>query len=288
MTLHLVSGSLTPTNASLLAAFRTEGVDAVLTTPLELRELVAPGDTVLGRLDVLPTLEGVEPGIWELHRLKNRGVTLFNDPAALLAAHDKLATAIRLAGSGVRHPRTAHLDGQSGPLKLEPPVVVKPRFGSWGVDVYVCADQAELTACLDSLRGRPWFERQGVLVQELVPPRGYDLRVLVASGQVVGAVERVAAQDEWRTNIALGGHRRRCDPPPEACALAVKAAAAIGCDLVGVDLLPDATGEWVVLELNGAVDFTEEYSLNGDSVFADIAQMLMPVEQLPLAVAAVS
>lgn len=282
MTLHLVSGSLAPTNASLLAAFRAEGVDAALTTPSELREQVAPGDTVLGRLDVLPTLEGVEPGIWELHRLKNRGVTLFNEPASLLAAHDKLATAIRLAGAGVRHPRTAHLDGSSTPLRLEPPVVVKPRFGSWGRDVFVCADEAELIACLASLHGRVWFERQGVLVQELVPPRGYDLRIIVAGGQVVGAIERVAAVNEWRTNIALGGSRRRSNPPPDACALAIEAAAAIGCDLVGVDLLPDAAGDWVVLELNGAVDFTTEYSLNGGDVFTDIAQMLTPVEQLEL------
>ena len=282
MTLHLVSGSLAPTNASLLAAFRAEGVDAALTTPSELREQVAPGDTVLGRLDVLPTLEGVEPGIWELHRLKNRGVTLFNEPASLLAAHDKLATAIRLAGAGVRHPRTAHLDGSSTPLRLEPPVVVKPRFGSWGRDVFVCADEAELIACLASLRGRAWFERQGVLVQELVPPCGYDLRIIVAGGQVVGAIERVAAVNEWRTNIALGGSRRRSNPPPAACALAIEAAAAIGCDLVGVDLLPDAAGDWVVLELNGAVDFTTEYSLNGGDVFTDIARMLTPVEQLEL------
>jgi RimK family alpha-L-glutamate ligase len=287
MTLHLVSGSLAPTNASLLAAFRAEGVDAALTTPSELREQVAPGDTVLGRLDVLPTLEGVEPGIWELHRLKNRGVTLLNEPASLLAAHDKLATAIRLAAAGVRHPRTAQLDGSSSQLRLEPPVVVKPRFGSWGRDVFVCADEAELTACLDSLHGRAWFERQGVLVQELVPPRGYDLRIIVAGGQVVGAIERVAAANEWRTNVALGGSRRPSSPPPDACAQAIEAAAAIGCDLVGVDLLPDAAGHWVVLELNGAVDFTTEYSLNGGDVFADIARMLTPVEQLTL-VAAVS
>jgi RimK family alpha-L-glutamate ligase len=283
MSLHLVSGRLTRTNAALLDAFRAGGADAVLTTPAELGR-VCPGDVALGRLDVLPTLEGVEDGIWSLHGLESRGVTVFNGAETLLAAHDKLATALRLSSAGIRHPRTAHLDADSPLPKIDPPLVVKPRFGSWGRDVYLCRDGAELAACLASLRGREWFERQGVLVQELVPPLGYDLRVVVAAGRVVGAVERVAADSEWRTNIALGGWRRPTDPPVAACALAIRAASAIGGDLVGVDLLPDGEGGWFVLELNGAVDFTSEYSLNGGDVFTDIAQALRPSEELVAAV----
>lgn len=283
MSLHLVSGRLTHTNAALLEAFRASGDEAFLTTPTELGR-VGPGDVVLGRLDVLPTLEGVENGIWSLHGLRNRGVTLLNGPETLLAAHDKLATALRLSSAGLRHPRTAHVDADSPLPGIETPVVVKPRFGSWGRDVFLCRDEAELAACLGSLRGREWFERQGVLVQELVPPLGYDLRIVVAGGRVVGAVERVAADSEWRTNIALGGWRRPTDPPPDASLLAMEAAAAIEGDLVGVDLLPDGEGGWFVLELNGAVDFTTEYSLQGGDVFSDIAQALRPSEELVAAV----
>jgi RimK family alpha-L-glutamate ligase len=284
MTLHVVTGTLTPTNASLLEAFRGAGIDAALTPPSDLGR-IHPGDAALARLDVLPTLEGVEPGVWALEELERRGVSLLNHPSALLAAHDKLATALRLGAAGVAHPRTAHLDIDSPTPRIEPPVVVKPRFGSWGRDVFLCQDWMELSTCLASLSGRAWFERQGVLVQELVQPRGYDLRVVVAGGEVVGAIERVAADGEWRTNIALGGWRRPTEPPPAACALAVEAAAAIGGDLVGVDLLPHGES-WVVLELNGAVDFTSEYSLNGSDVFASVAQALVPAEPLPVAAAA--
>jgi RimK family alpha-L-glutamate ligase len=284
MSIHLVSGRLTRTNAALLEAFRTDGSDAFLTTPEQL-ERVRAGDIVLGRLDVLPTLEGVEEGIWALHGVRSRGVTILNEPSALLAAHDKLATALRFGSAGIPHPKTAHLDADSPLPKIEPPVVVKPRFGSWGRDVYLCQDGAELAACLASLRGRDWFERQGVIVQELIPPLGYDLRLVVAAGAVVGAVERVAADCEWRTNIALGGWRRPTDPSAAACTLATEAAQAIGADLVGVDLLPDGKGGWVVLELNGAVDFTAEYSLDGGDVFADIALALQPSEELFAAIA---
>lgn len=48
------------------------------------------------------------------------------------------------------------------------------------------------------------------------------------------------------------------------------AAAAMGGDLVGVDLLPLGPGRYVVLEVNGAVDFNSDYSL-GSNVFDAVA-----------------
>lgn len=285
MPFHLVAGTLNPTNAALLSALRDAGVDARLTPPEELLE-ARPGDLALGRLDVLSTLEGVEPGMWELRRAEARGVHVLNRAGTLLAAHDKLTTAIRLAAAGIPHPRTALVDGAGSVTNLTPPFVVKPRFGSWGRDVYRCQNSLELVACLATLGGRAWFDQQGVIVQELIPPAGYDLRLIVAAGAIVGAIERVAGHGEWRTNIALGGWRRPTNPPAEARALALEAAAVIGGDLVGVDLLPDGNGGWTVLELNGAVDFTFEYSLADGDVFANVAQALAPAESLEVAMAA--
>ena len=54
------------------------------------------------------------------------------------------------------------------------------------------------------------------------------------------------------------------DPPEYACELALRAAAAAGAELLGVDLLPDGSGGYTVLELNGAVEFTAEYALDRD------------------------
>jgi ribosomal protein S6--L-glutamate ligase len=89
----------------------------------------------------------------------------------------------------------------------------------------------------------------------------------------VGAIRRVAAQGEWRTNISLGGARRPCLPSPYACALAVRTAAVLGTDFVGVDLLP-LDGGFVVLEANGAVEFDDVYALPGRDVYADVAAAL--------------
>jgi len=125
-----------------------------------------------------------------------------------------------------------------------------------------------------TLHQRRWFCAQGALLQELVPPQGRDLRIVVAGGTIVGAVSRVAAPGEWRTNVSLGGTRVPVEPPPSACALAVEAAAAAGADLIGVDMLPDGVGGHVVLELNGAVEFTAEYTLDRDPFAAALYELV--------------
>jgi len=266
MTAVAVLGSATnTTNVELVRSWREHGLDGELISQLDVGSL-DPETTIIGRLDVLPTLDGVEPGLATLLSLERRGGRILNRAYALAAAHDKLLTARQLERAGLPHPRTgAFRAGQPSPL--EPPLVLKPRLGSWGRDVFRCRDWAELEQTLALVRGRSWFQRHGTLVQELVPSPGYDLRLVVAGGEVIAASERVAAPGDWRTNVSLGGSLRPAEPSADARALAVAAAAALGADLVGVDLMPTASG-YLVLELNGAVDFDQRYSLDGDVYLA--------------------
>jgi glutathione synthase/RimK-type ligase-like ATP-grasp enzyme len=153
--------------------------------------------------------------------------------------------------------------------------VVKPRFGSWGRDVFRCETQAELSACLRRVCRRSWFRRDGALLQELVPTDGRDLRILVAGGRVTGAVERRAAPGEWRTNVTLGGARRPTEAPEDACVVALDAVSAVGVDLGCVDVLTRPDGRPVALEVNGAPEFTGAYSCDGTDVFESVVRGLL-------------
>ena len=272
MLLAIVAQRRTATNTALAAAV-PRGVDARILLPEQAVSLLQPGAVALGRLDVVDGLDGVEDGLWALGSLAARGVTVLNRAGALLAAHDKLLTAKVLRQAGLPHPRTKVVHPGGHVPDWEGPVVVKPRFGSWGRDVELCKDEISFRRHLRSLEQRLWFQQHGALLQELVPPAGADLRILVAAGVAVGAISRRAAPGEWRTNIALGGMRVPVEPPAAALQLAVRAADAAGADFIGVDLLPDGEGGHTVLELNGAVDFTREYRLDRDPFVAAAAEL---------------
>src|SRR6516225_9717650 len=174
-TFAVVAHRVTPTNTRL----------GMVLSPAQALTRLVPGDVALGRLAAL-------------------GVRVLNPRRALVAAHDKLATARTLHAAGVAHPRTVHVAPWLPIPELEPPLVLKPRFGSWGQDVIRCDTPEEIEIGLEEIATRDWYDATGGVAQKLVAPRGYDLRLVVARGSIIGAVRRVAAPGEWRTNVALG------------------------------------------------------------------------------------
>jgi [lysine-biosynthesis-protein LysW]---L-2-aminoadipate ligase len=268
MRFAVVAHSPSATNLAL-AARGWNGVTGEVLTPRQALLGLARGDVALSRLDVRRSLDGVEDGLWALERLAEAGVTVLNDPAAVVRAHDKQLTARVLRRAGLPHPRSTLIERHATAPDLDFPAVLKPRFGSWGADVQLCRDRTELEAALAGLACRLWFRATGAVAQELIPPLGHDLRLIVAGGRVVGAAKRVAPPGEWRTNVALGAQVLPAQPPPVATQLALAAAKASGLDLVGVDLLPTGPGAFCVIELNGAVDFRPLYALGETDVYAD-------------------
>ena len=194
---------------------------------------------------------------------------MLNGRRTLVAAHDKLATANALFAAGVPHPRTVHVAPWLAAAGARPPARSQAALRLMGTGRDPLRRRRRDRRSARRARDAPLVrQRPGAIAQKLVAPRGYDVRIVVAAGRVVGAVKRVAAPGEWRTNVALGARREPTHPSEEACAIAIAAAEAIGGDLVGVDLLPADVGTWVVLEVNGAVDFNSTYTLDEDAHYA--------------------
>jgi hypothetical protein len=156
------------------------GLDSEVLDPHRALTSLEPGDVALARLDVREGLDGIERGSGELERLAAGGVDVRNPPAALVVAHDKLLTARTLRHAGLPHPHTTLISSALPAAVPELPLVLKPRFGSGGRDVELCSTADELDEILIRLQRKPWFREHGALAQELVEPRGWDLRIVVA------------------------------------------------------------------------------------------------------------
>ena len=213
MLLAIVAQRRTATNTALAAA-APHGVDARILVPEQASSLLQPGAVALGRLDVADALDGVEDGLWALGSLAARGVVVLNRAGALLAAHDKLLTAKVLQRAGLPHPRTRILHpGGHGPglgwacRRQAPLRQLGPRRRALRA---TRSPSGAISARSSTGSGSSGTARSCRSSSRLP---GFDLRIVVAAGVAVGAISRVAAPGEWRTNIALGGTRVAVDPP---------------------------------------------------------------------------
>jgi tetrahydromethanopterin:alpha-L-glutamate ligase len=75
--------------------------------------------------------------------------------------------------------------------------------------------------------------------------------------------------------VSLGGRAEPCEPEPQAQRLALAAAAAIGAEMAGVDLVPDLDrGQLVVLEVNAVPGWRALTRVTGIDIAAAILTAL--------------
>jgi [lysine-biosynthesis-protein LysW]---L-2-aminoadipate ligase len=190
--------------------------------------------------------------------LASAGVEVVNSAEATEVCGDKWRSTVALQAAGVATPRTAlGLTPQAALAALESigyPAVIKPLVGSWGRLVARLPDRAGAEAVLEYVAALPGPQSHLGYVQELIDKPSRDIRAIVVGGDLLGAVYR--AGEMWRTNVALGARTRPCEATPEITKLSIDAAAAVGADIAGVDLIEDRDGRLLVLEVNHRVEFT--------------------------------
>lgn len=206
-------------------------------------------DAVLVRTMPPGSLEQVVFRMDALARLEAAGTRVINPPKAIEAAVDKYLTTARLAEAGLVIPRTIVCqtadEAMRGFAELGGDVVLKPLFGAEGRGITRLADEAL------ALRAFKMLEQLGAVLylQEFVDHEGSDLRLLVVGRQVLGMRRRNPL--DWRTNISRGAKGELLQVTPELNELALRAAAAVGAPLAGVDLLPGRDGRLYAIEVNG-------------------------------------
>ena len=211
--------------------------------------------------------------------LQISGLRLFNSPQAVAVCDDKMSTYLALAGQGIPLVKTI-----SAPLCYTPsatasaafvsrvarelgfPLVAKKSYGSFGAGVQLVRDMNELMRVETEWLYSPHFYQ--AFIEE---SKGRDVRVIVIGGRAIAAMERVAQDGEFRSNIELGGVGKTIDLPLEYAELAERVAKALHLDYCGIDLLKGADGG-IVCEVNSNAFFEGLERVTGVNIAAEYAK----------------
>lgn len=235
---------------------------------------ILEADAVLARIIPGGSLEQVIYRVDALHWIEERGVVVVNSPRAIERCVDKFYTTALLHDAGLPTPETVvcqEVDEAINAVKAMGECVIKPIFGSLGHGMVRVSEPEVARRILRSLEQT----RTVFYVQKAIDHGGRDIRAFVVGGAVLGAIERRAPEGEWRTNVAIGGTATSCELPEAWAQMAIRAAATVGADYAGVDLLPSRDGQVFVLEVNGIPGWEGLQKATGIDVAGAIVRQLV-------------
>lgn len=212
------------------------------------------------------------------------GIRVFNSSRSIAISDDKIKTQQQLAKEQLPMPKTIvapisyglSWDKQRAFLEkviaeLGFPMIIKEAFGSFGEQVYLINNEADLFACLQQIKIAPF------LFQEFIASSyGIDLRVQVVGGRVVAAMKR-RAQNDFRANVTSGASMEPHTPNALEIELAIRATAAIGADFAGVDLLFGPGEKRFICEVNANAHIRNLYTCTGINAADDIVRHIETV-----------
>ncbi len=205
-----------------------------------------------------------------LHALERSGVLVYNSARAIERTVDKGMTSFILARSGVSSPDTWVCESKDEANEIvfretskNRNLVLKPLFGNCGRGLQLINTDNPLPT-LEEVSGVYYLQRQ----IRSADGKGRDWRVFVIADQAIAAMERIS--DHWITNRARGGSCFPAVLTPEIRELAEAASRAVDMNYAGVDIIRDADGNYLVLEVNSVPAWRGLQSV----IEKDIPQML--------------
>ncbi|EIK44242.1 ribosomal protein S6 glutaminyl transferase [Cellvibrio sp. BR] len=192
-------------------------------------------------------------GLAVIRQFEMMGVYCLTESIALGRSRDKLRALQLLSRKGLGLPKTSfayNVHDAKELIKLVggTPLVLKLCEGTQGRGIVLAETQKAAESVIEAFREL----RAEFLVQEFIKEaNGSDLRCFVIGDKVVAAMERTAAEGEFRSNLHRGGSAKLAKLTPTERRTAIKAAQTMGLQVAGVDLLRSARGP-LVMEVNSS------------------------------------
>lgn len=228
-------------------------------------------DAVIPRIGASVTFYGTAV----LRQFEIIGSYPVNESVAITRSRDKLRAHQLLARKGIGMPVTgfAHSpDDTSDLMEIVggAPMVIKLTEGTQGVGVVLAETDKAASSVIEAFRGL----NAHFLVQEFIKEAGgADIRCLVVGGKVIAAMKRQGKEGEFRSNLHRGGSSQPIKLTPEERSTAVRAAAIMGLNVAGVDILRSNHGP-VVMEVNSSPGLEGIETQTGKNVAGQIIEFI--------------
>jgi len=247
----------------LVEAARKRGVDievldtlhCVVNLSKRLPEVYCAGRNVTDLDGVIPRIGASITfyGLAVLRQFEMMGVFPANESQAIARSRDKLRSLQLFSRHDIGIPPTAFArspdDVRQAIRKVGgAPVILKLLEGTQGMGVILAESVKSAESVLDAMHSL----KQNILIQKFIAEaRGIDYRAIIIGGEVVAAMERKAVKGEFRSNVHRGGTTRPVELDDDYRRTALAAAASLGLNIAGVDLMPSDEGP-MVLEVNSS------------------------------------
>ncbi len=173
-----------------------------------------------------------------LHMAHEHGAHVYNRPQSLLAANEKLY-ALNFPAWTPQTLVSANLSDIRAFAKSAGAIVLKPLDGNGGRSVFRSSpDDSNLAPLVEALS---FGGRMPIMAQKFLPAVEHgDKRIILVDGEPLGAVNRVAAKGEHRSNLHVGGRAEAATLTAREQSLCAALAPALRRDgllFVGIDVI---------------------------------------------------
>jgi len=190
-----------------------------------------------------------------MSRLERYRFCFLNEKHSIFECEDKYLTSLKLVEAGLPIPDTAlvpteqMLDIAFDKVGGQFPVVVKTLSGTQGKGVFISSDYKALKSTLQAI----WSvgDEVEMMLQKYIKS-DYDVRLHVLGDKVIASMKREVVDNDFRSNVHLGGKTGKYKPTKEVQDLAIKAAKSVNCKWSGVDIMFDKKGNPYILEVNAS------------------------------------
>ena len=210
---------------------------------------LAKPDYIIPRIGANVTKQGEKV----IRHFEKMGVLTLTSSDGLLNSRNKFRSMQILAESKLNMPLTYFSNDfeyadNIVETKLGYPFILKITEGTQGIGVYLIKSKQQSEGFFDHYSES---NTKVILQKFIAESKGRDIRIFTVGDKVIASMERIAPENEFRSNIHQGGMGQNVSLSPNEMDMAIKAIKSLGLKIGGVDIIRSINGP-MILEVNSS------------------------------------